>query len=179
VGAPAVTAASAAEIEPLFDAAVTALLGREEDHFGTPRPEGDREDGWVPRPEDRRRSLEDLDGERWGAAPLGATRLVAEVHRLRRKPLGELTVEDLRLLIAQGIALPRLVPLALEFVRDEPLVAGDLYEGDLLTAVLRVDGSFWRRHRDLADELSRALDRVADVPSEVSAGIERFRGSLR
>lgn len=130
----------------------------------------------MPRPQDRRCSLEDLDGERWGAAPLGATRLVAEVHRLRRKPLGELTVEDVRLLVAQGIALPWLVPMALEFVRDEPMVAGDLYEGDLLTAVLRVDGEFWRRHRDLADELSRVVDGLTYTPSEVRAGIERFRG---
>ena len=36
----------------------------------------------------------------------------------------------------------------------EPLAAGDLYEGGVLTAVLCVDGEFWRRHRDLADELS-------------------------
>jgi hypothetical protein len=129
----------------------------------------------VLRPKDRRRSLEDLDGERWGDAPLGATRLVTEVHRLRRKPVGELSVEDLRLLIRQGIALQLLVPLALECLREEPLVAGDLYEGDLLSTVLRVDGGFWRRNADLADELGRTVDGLADPPIEVVVGIERFR----
>ena len=127
------------------------------------------------RPQDRRRSLEDLDGERWGNPPLGATRLVAEVHRLRRTPVGELTIEDLRLLIGQGIALHRLVPLALERLRADPLAAGDLYEGDLLSTVLRIEAGFWRRHEELAAELARTVDGLADPPSEVAAGIERFR----
>jgi hypothetical protein len=124
---------------------------------------------------DNRRSLEDIDGERWGDPPLGATRLVAEVHRLRRRPLGELSVEDLRLLIGQGIALHRLVPLALERLRDDPLVEADFYEGDLLCAVLRADADLWRRNVDLAEELVRIIDGLVDPPREVAAGIERFR----
>ena len=120
--------------------------------------------------------MEELDGERWGAPPLGATRVAAQVHRLRRTPVGELTVEDLRLLIGQGVALDRLVPLALERLHRDPLAAGDLYAGDLLSAVLRVEGDFWRRNGHLADRLHRTLDGLADPPSEVAAGIERFRG---
>jgi hypothetical protein len=129
----------------------------------------------MPRPADRRRSLQDLDGERWGAAPPGSTRLVGEVHRLRRVALDDLTAEDLRLLIGQDVASFRLVPLALERLRTDPLAGGELYPGALLSAVLRLDDGFWGRHQDLADELGRVLDDLAEPPQELHAEIARFR----
>ncbi|WP_370950289.1 contact-dependent growth inhibition system immunity protein [Amycolatopsis sp. cg5] len=96
---------------------------------------------------DRRRSLEDVEGERWGGPPADATRLIAEVHRLRQVPIAELTVEDLRLLIGQQIGLAVLVPVAIEVLQRDPLAEGDMFEGDLLRAVLRVDGGFWASRR--------------------------------
>ncbi|OLT09201.1 hypothetical protein BJF78_31185 [Pseudonocardia sp. CNS-139] len=124
---------------------------------------------------DLHRSLEDLDGERWGAAPPGSTRLVAEVHRLRRRPVGELSVEDLRLLVGQGMALDRLVPLALGHLRADPLASGDLYPGDLLCALLRADPAFWHARADLAAELACVVDGLGDPPAEVAAAARWFR----
>ncbi|MER7674664.1 contact-dependent growth inhibition system immunity protein [Kitasatospora sp. NPDC096128] len=48
----------------------------------------------------RDRSLEELERDRWPAPSGDVTRLAATVHVLRRKPIGELTVEDLRLLVS-------------------------------------------------------------------------------
>ncbi|MEV5904375.1 contact-dependent growth inhibition system immunity protein, partial [Streptomyces sp. NPDC052127] len=70
---------------------------------------------------DRSRSLEELERDRWQAPPPDATRLISRVHALRSRPVGSLTVEDLRLLIRQDIGLAVLLPLAVEVLRDNPL----------------------------------------------------------
>jgi CDI immunity proteins len=43
-------------------------------------------------------SLEQIEGDVWGGPASDATDLIARVHRLRRKPIGTLTAEDLRML---------------------------------------------------------------------------------
>ncbi|WP_371502274.1 contact-dependent growth inhibition system immunity protein [Kitasatospora sp. NBC_00374] len=92
---------------------------------------------------DPRRSVEQLTRSHWPDPPPGATRLVTVAHALRRRPVGELTVEQLRLLIGQRIDLPHLLPLALRVLRADPLAEGDLYPGDLLAAVLRCTAEDW------------------------------------
>ncbi|MDR7277150.1 contact-dependent growth inhibition system immunity protein [Catenuloplanes atrovinosus] len=100
-----------------------------------------------------------------------------EIHRLRRVPVGALTVEDLRLLVGQEVALGVVVPLAVRLLEDDPLAEGDLLEGDLLAAVLRVPAVFWSGRPDLAGRLrARPADAgesvVARVP-QVEAFLER------
>lgn len=91
-------------------------------------------------------SLEQIENDPWGDAPTGATRVVVTTHALRRVPLAALTVEDLRLLIGQHTALTVLVPLALDSLEKDPLIEGDLYPGDLLSAVLQVPADYWTGH---------------------------------
>ena len=55
---------------------------------------------------------------------------------MRRKPLRDLTDEELRLAISQKMGLRFLMPLAVERLEADPLVAGDMYEGALLGVVL-------------------------------------------
>ena len=80
---------------------------------------------------DKSKSLQQLERDDWGE-PSYNSYLVTTVHRLRRKPLTEFTVEDIRIMIGQGIGLPFLMALALKNLEQEPLAAGDLYPGDLL-----------------------------------------------
>lgn len=82
------------------------------------------------------RSLEQLDRERWGEAPPGATGLVEDVHRLRRVPVRDLSNEDLRLLLGQTIGAEWLIPRAFDRLDGDPL-AGDWYPGDQLRASCR------------------------------------------
>ncbi|MFD3658959.1 contact-dependent growth inhibition system immunity protein [Streptomyces sp. NPDC058620] len=82
----------------------------------------------------RGRSLAELERDRWQAPPPDATRLIATAHALRGRPVGALTVEDLRLLIGQDIGLPVLLPLAVEALRDDPL-PGLSTEGAVILAV--------------------------------------------
>ena len=97
---------------------------------------------------DLAQSLEELEGDVWGARPDYDSHLVREAHRLRSVPLRDLTVEDLRLLLGQQIGTRWLMPLALARLAEDPLAEGDNYPGDLLAAVLRTDAPYWSDHPD-------------------------------
>jgi hypothetical protein len=102
----------------------------------------------------RRRSLNELEAVDWGSAAEGATPLVAKVHAYRRKPIGELTDEELRLLVGQNEGLLWLVPMAIERLESDPCASGDLYAGALRASVDRVQADYWTHHPDLADRLT-------------------------
>lgn len=89
----------------------------------------------------RYKSLQNLEKEDWGE-PRYSTHLVTRCHELRRIPLNEFTIEDLRIMIGQAIGLAYLVPLALEELRENILVEGNLYPGDLLVNIIKVDSNF-------------------------------------
>ncbi len=132
----------------------------------------------MTRSRNRDRSLEELERDRWPAPPADATRLVATAHALRRRPIGELTVEDMRLLIGQDIGLPYLLPLALEVLRDNPMAEGDMYEGDLLSAVLTRDQAVWTESPELRRELRAIVSELTDLPPDLQQKIERFPDSV-
>ena len=111
---------------------------------------------------DRGKSLQELERHDWGE-PRFDSYLVTNCHRLRRKPLSEFTVEDLRIMIGQAISLPILIPLAIERLEVEPLAQGDLFDGDLLAAVLRMDDSFWDSHPDSRQRIRQVADRAQGV----------------
>lgn len=103
-------------------------------------------------PFDRQKSLQQLEGQDWGEPDFDSN-LVIECHRLRRIPLREFTAENLRMMIGQQIGLPYPIPIALELLGSDPLAEGDLYQGDLIEAVLRVDSAFWREHPQSRKEM--------------------------
>ncbi|MFJ7416226.1 contact-dependent growth inhibition system immunity protein [Streptomyces sp. NPDC098077] len=128
----------------------------------------------MTRPMNRDRSLEELERTRWPAPSAGHTRLVATAHALRRRPIGELTVEDMRSLIGQDIGLPYLLPLALEVLRENPMAEGDMYEGDLLSAVLTRNPSVWAELSELGRELRVIVSKLSGLPSDLQQKAERF-----
>ncbi|MEO0343893.1 MAG: contact-dependent growth inhibition system immunity protein [Pseudomonadota bacterium] len=84
-------------------------------------------------------TLEILENDYWGE-PEFISYLVTTVHRLRKKPLSDFTVEDLRIMLGQDVGTKHILPIALEILEKEPLVEGDFFPGDLLCAVLRLKG---------------------------------------
>ena len=103
-------------------------------------------------PSELDKSLQELEQSDWGE-PTYDSHLVTTVHRLRRAPLRQFSVEDLRIMIGQSVGLPYLVPLALQHVRKDPLAEGDFYPGDLLKSMLTADSTFWRDHPEWRDEV--------------------------
>jgi hypothetical protein len=119
------------------------------------------------------KSLQELENDNWGPVGDGETRLIRECLRLRKVPLGELTDDNLRLLIGQQIGLKHLVALALERLRTNPW-SDSLYPGDLLGAVLHVDAKFWKGESGL---LASAL-KIAAAAVEESENMEGGPKSL-
>jgi hypothetical protein len=98
--------------------------------------------------DESKRILDILDPPAWDPAPSDATPAIKRCHELRTKPLRDFTVEDLRIMIEQQVALNHLVEIALTRLRADPLLKGDRYPGDLLASVLRVDPAFWEPRLD-------------------------------
>jgi contact-dependent growth inhibition (CDI) system CdiI-like immunity protein len=105
------------------------------------------------------KSLQELEHKDWGE-PTYDSYLVTTIHRLRRVPLRQFTVEDLRIMIGQNIGLQYLVPLALEHLRRNPLAEGDYYPGDLLKMVLSADAKFWQNHPEWRKEVDEIAQRA-------------------
>nr|MBP6732556.1 hypothetical protein [Chitinophagales bacterium] len=78
----------------------------------------------------------------------------------------KLNVEDLRLLLGQQIAPFFLVPLDLEHLTENIFVSGDLYDGDLLHSVVRLDITFWRENKHLWHEVNNL---IKDHRTEIAA----------
>ena len=97
------------------------------------------------------KTLEELDGVDWGE-PTCPSSLVMDCHRLRRLPLKDFTDFDLARMVRQKIDLDWLVPISLVRLLDEPF-AGELYDGELISAVLTLPAAFWQGHSDLTRSL--------------------------
>jgi hypothetical protein len=82
-------------------------------------------------------------------------------------------------MIGQQIGLRYLVPIALQYLRDDPLAEGDYCPGDLLATILRVNSDFWQQRPDLNHELGNIVDtlthdRTADIDPAVNELIDEF-----
>ncbi len=135
--------------------------------------QGDSSDEYSLTSADCERTLQELEGSDWREPEYGS-HLVTTCHRLRRTPLQVFTVEDLRIMIGQGIGLPWLVPLALERLEEDPLVEGDYYPGDLLGSVLGIEAGFWRNHPDLRNSIEEIIRRSPALPKELQDRLAAF-----
>jgi hypothetical protein len=120
-----------------------------------------RDDAWMARL-DRNKSLQQLEDCDWGE-PQYDSHLVIECHRLRRVPLREFSVENLRIMIGQSIGLEYLMPLALERLEENPFAKGDYYPGDLLVNVLGCDARFWQQHADWRRRIAAIAERAISL----------------
>jgi len=124
---------------------------------------------------DRRKTLQELEQHDWGE-PTYDSHLVITCHRLRRKPLDQFTVEDLRIMIGQQISLSYLLPLAVEQLEAEPFAEGNYYPGDLLSAVVGVDEKSWASYPDSLRRVHKVLDQAR---SKLSSLDEVYQNTIR
>jgi hypothetical protein len=110
--------------------------------------------------------------------------LIKTCAALRSKALQEYTVEDLRLMIGQGIGLLWLLPLALVRLQQNLLSEGDYYPGDLLRSVSQVPDSYWREHLATLRNFVQLLDTnlptapPADMPKSAFKAVLHRRSTL-
>ncbi|MBV6438797.1 MAG: hypothetical protein EPGJADBJ_00425 [Saprospiraceae bacterium] len=113
------------------------------------------------------------------------SRLIVRHNALLTKPIGDYTVEDLRLMIGQNTGLEYLIPRAMEILGKDVFAEGDFYPGDLLENVLCADPKIWNAHPRLAQALLNLLEEKMndllnlDVTDEIIEGIlaayEKFK----
>jgi len=124
----------------------------------------------------RIQTLTQLEACDWGP-PDADSYLVQTCHRLRHKPIGEFTVEELRMMIGQNIGAYFLVPLALETLAVDPLAEGDYYPGDLLASVLTLPSEFWKTHIDLQSKLNDVISRMVEIPDLLLKPIKSYHST--
>jgi len=124
-------------------------------------------------------SLEEIEKDNWGDPPPDATRLMETVYALRRRPVGTLDTEDLRVLIAQKVGLEAIMPLALNRLEQDPMAEGDFYPGDLLVAALRAPADHWTAHPEQQVRLRTVVEGLDpdDVDDDLQGDIAAFRAA--
>ena len=95
----------------------------------------------------RLKTLEQLENEIWPSV-IDVTFMVSTCHALRKKPIHEYDIEDLRLMISQRIGLTYLIPEALRKLDQNLFLAGHFYPGDLFMATLAVGLNYWSFNPD-------------------------------
>lgn len=125
---------------------------------------------------DVQKSLEELDGERWGEPPAGSTGLVCAVHSLRKRPIGSLGATELARLIGQNVGTRWLLPLAVSILREDApgQARGGFYDDDLLSAVLTCPPSVWDDQPRLLREMKQVLRSLVDLSVYVQEHADRF-----
>lgn len=138
---------------------------------------------------DTSKSVETHEGVVW-KPPVLQSYVAKTCFALRRKPLHDLTNEELRVGLEQQVGVTFLIPLAIKRLEADPLLEARLYEGDLLQSLLDVPFDYWRRHPDLQRKagciataaLQQAASCSASWRDEVLPGIreahDRFTGKL-
>lgn len=102
------------------------------------------------------KTLENLEKDVWPEEDFDS-HVVRRTSELRKVPLNEFSVEDLRIMIGQNFSLPYLVPLALDRLEENVLAEGDFYPGDLLVAVSSAVDEFWDKNREYEDRLRKLI----------------------
>lgn len=111
---------------------------------------------------DERKTLTQLEGSDWGPSP-SSSHIEQGCHELRYRALAEMQVEDLRLLVGQNIGLRYLMPIVFDILRRDPLAEGMHYPGDLLSATLRADPTFYRENRSAGAEIQEIAQRAIET----------------
>ena len=112
-------------------------------------------------------TLEDLEGSVWPLIdPKDVSYLIARCNELRKKPISDYEIEDLRMMIGQNIGLNYLLPEALKVLSKDILAEGDFYEGDLLSSVLTVEREYWQENTSIWKEVLQLVEANYEVLEE-------------
>jgi len=121
----------------------------------------------------RYKTIEQLEKSEWPDFELDS-RLIKRSKQLRRTQLDQFSIEDVRLMISQRIGLEYLVPKAFEILSDNLFAEGDLYEGDLLKAVLEITPEFWNDHKELHLEFQTLIEPNKEMIKEYKLSLSNF-----
>lgn len=124
----------------------------------------------------KQKSLESLENNKWPDQKEYLTGLIKRCHEYRKIPLNQLTVGQLRTLIAQKIGLKYLMPIAIEFLSVDILIEGDFYSGDLLESIVKIEQSFWQQNIALEQQLVDLINSNIEKISYLELSFSNLKG---
>ena len=127
---------------------------------------------------DKSKSLQELEGYDAGDPKTKTTPMVRRCLTLHRTPLEQWNAEDCRLMLGQKFSPRYLVPLALEFLSENPLEGGTMYPIALLNSVLRLPADFWLEEQELwwqINEIVTEVEIIQQSIEELTPEIEKFK----
>ncbi len=119
-------------------------------------------------------SLQQLENRKWGDPDNAPTALTKRCIQLTKIPIADFTNEDLRVMISQDFGLIYLIPLAIEKLKENILAEGDLYRGDLLSSILKVDKRFWEENKQLSNNIKNIIKDNEDEIAEANISLRDF-----
>jgi hypothetical protein len=111
-------------------------------------------------------SLEELTGLQEGDPEDAPTPMVAAIRKSWKKPLKELSEDEIGQLVVQHYGYPYLLDLVWPKLETDPLFDGGFYPGDVLSNLIRAEPDIWANRPDYKAGLDalyrRALERSDD-----------------
>lgn len=121
------------------------------------------------------KTLEQLTGLCAGDPKDAPTSMVERVVRAWKKPLRDLSDDEVGDLVVQHDGYPFLLDLLWPKLLDNPLYDGGHYPGDVLSLLLRADESIWIALPEYRVSLNALFERALEMTTDDTCG---FRGSL-
>lgn len=111
------------------------------------------------------KSIEELESDYWYESKFHS--YVSEnCYSARKKPISELSHEEIRLLTGQKIGLKYLLPVAVSILEKNPLIEVTFFKGDLLKNLLRLEIADWKDNKtDLERFRAIILDNYSSIES--------------
>lgn len=120
------------------------------------------------------KSLEELENSYWEHNDFDSY-VVQTVQAARKKPLSELTNEEIRVLTGQKVGLKYVLPMAVSLLKNDPLVEIRFFEGDLLECVLRLSPADWNENpNELREFRSIILTNKSSFQGEIADTADSF-----
>lgn len=111
---------------------------------------------------DCEKSVEELENIIWGEPPI-RSHVVLTCHNARKKPLCQLTAEEIRCLIGQRVGLRYVLPLGVSLLKQDPLTAVTFFPGDLLLTLLRLERRDFAENPDALESFLSILRENSDA----------------
>ena len=119
-------------------------------------------------------SLEELTGVKEGDPKDAPTPMVEAIMRSWKKPLKELSDDEIGGLVVQHCGYPYLLDLVWPKLERDPLFCGGYYPGDVLSNLIRAQPDIWADRPDYRRALQDLYRRALECPEN-----DAFRDSLQ
>ena len=120
------------------------------------------------------KSLEELENSFWEHNDFNSY-VVQTVQAARKKPLRELSNEEIRVLTGQRVGLKYILPMAVAILKNDPLAEIRFFEGDLLECVLSLSPADWKDNpNELRGIISIIRTNRASFQEEIADLADRF-----